>query len=127
MKKKSFALSAFMAMFVITVCIPLSLLPQKKPVLYGKVYLKQRPLELVKIELREVFNKKDAGKTLFKTYSDSKGNYAFYDIPEGEYYIVVLRGNKIYSQLKGGKKIKWQLVKVPKSKSHNIVTVLAHP
>jgi len=139
MKHKSFVLSAVTAVFVFTLCFPPGLPAQGKPVLHGTVYLKlatgQRPLAQAKIELREVIskgNKEEAGKMLFKTYSDSKGDFAFYGIHPGKYFVAVVRGKTVYSQLQGKKKMKMRPVTV--SKSHlakglqiTIVTVLGRP
>jgi len=117
--KHSFKLFPLFAAFILMVFASIILQTQTKPVLYGKIYLKVsnnlRPMGEAKVELREVVyknNKPEAGKLLFKTYSDSNGNFAFYRVPSGKYFLIVLRGTNAFFQLVRGNNTKMQMVTI---------------
>jgi len=101
-----------------------------KPVLYGKVFLKTtsglRFLREAKIELLDVKKEKKLPKVLFKTYTDSYGNFAFYKIPQRDYYLRILLGKKVLSQLVEDKKIKLRLVNVT-NKSKKLPDIIVLP
>jgi hypothetical protein len=117
--KHSFKLFPLFTAFILMVFASFILQTQTKPALYGKIYLKVSnglsPLGEAKVELREVVyknNKPEAGKLLFKTYSDSKGNFAFFRIPNGKYFLIVLRVTNAFFQLIGGNKTKMRVVTI---------------
>lgn len=43
----------------------------------------------------------DSDKVLYKTYTDSRGYYAFYGVSPGEYDIRIISGKKVMQQLTG--------------------------
>jgi hypothetical protein len=103
--KDSFKLFPLFTALILMVFAPFILQAQGKPVLTGKISLKVSrviPMKGATVELR----KAATGKGLFKTYTDSRGNFAFYRIPKGTYYLTVLRGRKVFYQLNKGKKQK---------------------
>jgi len=80
----------------------------KKPVLFGKISLKAyyglKPLQSARVELLEIVvyrGKEKPGKVLYRTYTSSRGNFAFYNIPRGKYYLRVLLSKQILLQIKG--------------------------
>ena len=92
---------------------------QVKPTLYGKIFLKtsygSKPLSYARVELLEIVvsrEKERQGKVLLKTYTASKGNFAFYNIPKGRYHLRILKGKKVLKQIEGEEIIKVRLVEV---------------
>lgn len=80
---------------------------------YGKITQKisghSKPLGEAKVELRKIAG---AGKSYFKTYSDARGNFAFYRIPQGKYVLTVCRGTYTFFQLVKGIKKKKRIVTI---------------
>lgn len=105
--KDSIKLFPLFTAFILLVFTPVILQAQGKPVLYGKISLKGSggliPMGGATVELRQDVSGKP-GKLLFKTYTDSRGNFAFYRIPRRKYFLIVLQGIKTFYQLDRGRK-----------------------
>lgn len=113
--KDSLKLFPLFAVLILLVFAPFILQARGKPVLYGKISLKVSrgsiPLGRATVELRKAAPG-SPGKGLFKTYTDSRGNFAFYSIPRGRYFLIVLRGRNAFYQLDGNKKDNKRMVTI---------------
>lgn len=111
MRLKSFL---FFILFILIIFLSAHIRAQEEPSLYGKVKLRTSdgdiPFKNAKVELLDVRNEED--KVLFNTYTDSYGNFAFYEIPENDYYLKVLKGERVFDQLEGDERINRRLVNV---------------
>lgn len=74
----------------------------KMPSLYGNVRLSTPPQGYVPLGNAVVeLLSPDSDKIIYKTYTDSRGNYAFYEVSLGEYDIRIVFGKKVMQQLTG--------------------------
>ena len=82
------------------------------PTLYGKVLLKAPsgtvPLSEARVEVVSLGTR----KVQHRTYTDARGNFAFYSVPKGIYEIQILLGTKIMKQQAGNKLIESLSVEV---------------
>jgi hypothetical protein len=90
---------------------------RKKPVLYGKVIFKtasgyKKNLTNAKIQLFKITKQRKPGKVRYQTYTSSRGNFAFYKISSGKYYLRVKQNNEVFFQLKRNRKVKVSSVSV---------------
>ena len=124
--KDSLKLFPLFTALILLVFTPVILQAQGKPVLSGKISLKVsgglNPLGKVTVELRKAAPG-SPGKGLFKTYTDSRGNFAFYKIPPGKYYLTVLRGMNAFYQLDRGRKDKKRMVTIGNPGSSQRLTI----
>ncbi len=102
----------FMSFFVAVLIVCISSVGEAQPALYGKILLiassGEVPLRNASVELL-VPGKKETRAT---TYSDSWGNFAFYNITNGTYEIQILMGRKIMKQRIGNSFMERQRVQV---------------
>ena len=84
----------------------------EQPVLWGRVLLETssglKPLRKAKIELLD----ERAERILYISYTDSYGDFAFHEIPQGNYYLMVLLGERVLRQREGDGTIDKRLVQV---------------
>ncbi|MCP5102852.1 MAG: carboxypeptidase regulatory-like domain-containing protein [bacterium] len=111
MKNQLKLLPLVITFFLIVVFTPIIQEAQANSRLYGKISLKisghSKPLGEAKVELRKIAG---GGKSYYKTYSDARGNFAFYRIPQGKYTLTVSRGTYTFFQLVKGIKKKKRMV-----------------
>lgn len=93
----------FLLLFVLSLMVSLNgEASGRSPSLYGNVRLSTPPQEYVPLgdAVVELLSP-DSDKIIYKTYTDSRGNYAFYEVPAGEYDIRIVFGKKVMQQLTG--------------------------
>ena len=125
MRIRSFS---FFILFILIISIYAHMGVKEKPLLYGTVKLRTSSGDILftnaKIELLDVKSEED--NVLYKTYTDSYGNFAFYRIQAREYHLRVLKGGKVLDQLEGNERIKRRLVKVT-DKSTRLPDIIVIP
>lgn len=82
------------------------------PTLYGKVLLKAPSGTVPLSEARVEVVSPGTRKVQHRTYTDARGNFAFYSVPKGIYEIQILLGTKIMKQQAGNKLIESLSVEV---------------
>lgn len=88
-------LTAFLIVTMNAIAEPMKLSLNGKVLLItssGMVPLKEAAVELISL---------NTGKVVYRTYTDSSGDFAFYNVPEGGYEIQVLFGGKVMKQQVG--------------------------
>ena len=108
-------ISFLLSMLILCASVPLE--AGGKPVIYGKVFFQtstgfKKPMARAKIQLLELKRGQPPGKVLYQTYTSHRGEFAFYRLLKGRYYLRVVFNNEIYFQLKDNKKVKESVVDV---------------
>ncbi len=108
---------SILIVFTLAALIPEPVQAGDKPVLYGKVFLQtssgfKKPLAKARIQLLEVTKGQKPGEVLFKTYTSSRGSFAFYKIPSRRYYVKVVYNKEVFLQLQGEKRVEVSSVNV---------------
>ncbi|MCP5047890.1 MAG: hypothetical protein GY940_12010 [bacterium] len=124
----TFFLTIMLTMFVLVASIPMH--AQKKPVLYGKVIFQtatgsKTNLSNAEVQLLEITRDQKPGKVLYQTYTSNYGDFVFYKIAKGKYYLKVIQNNKVFFQLQGNKKVEVNFVEVKEDfKSMNLPDII---
>lgn len=108
-------ISFLLSMLILYASVPLQ--AGGKPVIYGKVFFQtstgfKKPLARAKIQLLEVKREQQPGKVLYQTYTSHRGEFVFYRLLKGRYYLKVVFNNEIYFQLKDNQKVEVSVVEV---------------
>jgi hypothetical protein len=93
----------FLLLFVLSLIVSINgEASGKTPSLYGNVRLSTPPQGYVPLgdAVVELLSP-DSDKIIYKTYTDSRGNYAFYEVSPGEYDVRIVFGRKVMQQLTG--------------------------
>jgi len=111
----TFSLTIMLTILVLVASVPMQ--AQKKPVLYGKVIFKaasgfKRNLTNAEVQLLEITREQKPGKVLYQTFTSNSGNFVFYKIVKGKYYLKVKQNNEVFFQLQGNRKVKVRVVQV---------------
>lgn len=108
-------ISFLLSMLILCASVPLE--AGGKPVIYGKVFFQtttgfKKPMARAKIQLLEYKRGQPPGKVMYQTYTTYRGDFAFYRLLKGMYYLRVVFNNEFYFQLKRNQKLKVSVVGV---------------
>jgi hypothetical protein len=117
-KRLTYFLALMLTFLVLVASVPL--LAQRKPVLYGKVIFQtasgfKKSLTGAKVQLLEIQKKQKYSKVLYQTYTSNRGDFAFYKIAKGKYYLKVIQNREVFLQIQNNRKVDVSFVEVKES------------